>query len=374
MKIITKVFSIFLLWFLSHITNAAEWDIQKAYFLAIAAKCSYSSSKTEALSCLKTHPSYSKIKEDDIYLWHHKIRPDAYALISTPDALILAIRGTQPPVKPSLNVSFDWLNDAIVGAVENQGYHKGFYQSWRAIKTNLTQDPQAKRMLANLGTRPFYITGHSKGGSISTIATLDMSENHKEFGLAKKPDETYEFEPSRSLTAEMAKTHAADFVNLWRFEYKNDIVPRIPTKEAPQTPNSFIDQIDVYVSKIGFPAFASVGRLYYVNKNGEGKIIKVADESRLFDERTAELTAYLKEIKKHPKSFLPTDVIDKIKQRCVASFQLIDDHIVYWQWLALASKQKSNEVTVSDDQLDTLSSCCTKHSIKGITQCLAKEK
>ena len=374
MSMLTKVLSMVFLWCFSHITNATDWDMQKAYFLAIAAKCSYSSDKTEAVSCLKTHPMFSSVKESDIYLWHHPTRPDAYTLINTPKELILAIRGTQPPVKLSLNVSYDWLNDMIVGAVDNQGYHKGFQKSWETIKTNLTQDPTAKQLLAHVGARKFYITGHSKGGSIATIATLDMAENYAAFGLAKQPDETYEFEPSRSITAEKAKAHKADFANLWRFEYRDDIVPRLPIKEASQTPDSFIDQIDFYVSKIGFPAFASVGSLFYVNKSGEGKPIKTEDESRLFDERTAELAAHLKELKRHPKSLKLSEIIDRGEQRCVTSFQLIDDHIVYWQWLAQASKQNGNEVAVSDNKLHTLSSCCTQHLISGLKQCLTKDQ
>ncbi len=152
-----------------------------------------------------------------------------YALINTPKELILAIRGIQPPVKLSLSVSFDWLNDIIVDADADEGYHKGFHKSWETIKTNLPQDPTAKKMLANLGSRLFYITGHSKGGAIATIAAVDITENHAAFGLANIPDETYEFEPARSITAEMAKVQQADFANLWRFEYKDDVVPRLPT-------------------------------------------------------------------------------------------------------------------------------------------------
>jgi hypothetical protein len=342
--------------------------------LAIAAKCSYSANKPEAISCLKTHPSFSDVKENDIYLWRHKTRPDAYALINTPKELILAIRGTQPPVKLSLNVSFDWLNDIIVGADSSQGYHKGFHLSWETIRANLTNDPTAKQMLANVGSRMFYITGHSKGGSIATIATVDMTENHALFGLTKIPDETYEFEPSRSITAEMAKAHEASFANLWRFEYKDDLVPRLPTKEASQKPNSFIDQIDFYAEKIGFPAFASVGRLYYVNKNGEGKPISADEESRLFDERTRNLASHLKELKQHPKTLGLKALIDRGEQRCHNSFQFIDDHIIYWQWLAKASKQSSSNITVSDDQLNMLSSCCNLRNIEGLTQCLTKNQ
>lgn len=337
---------------------AKDWDPQRAYLLSVAAKCAYSPNASEAIACLKAHPAFASLNETDIHLWHHPIRPDAYMLVSSPHELILAIRGTQPPVKVSWSVSFDWLNDIIIGAVENNGYHKGFHDSWDAIKTDLN-DQVAKNMLAKLGSRPFLITGHSKGGSIATIATLDMTENLATFGLPSKPDETYEFEPSRSITTELAKAHAADFTNLWRFEYKNDLVPRLPTQEAPQTPNSFIDKIDFYINKIGFPAFASVGNLYYVNNKGEGKPINSIDEAKLFNERTTNLVTYLKQLKGRPKSLALSEIVKQGEERCRISLEFIDDHIVYWQWLAEAAKQKDIDVTIDDKQLHTLASMCS---------------
>ncbi len=118
----------------------------------------------------------------------------------------------------------------------------------------------------------------------------------------------------------------------------------------------------------------SAATVYYVDKNGEGKPIKAEDESRLFDERTANLAAHLKELKNHPKTLKLTDIIERGEQRCETSFQLIDDHIVYWQGLAEVTKKSGNDVTVSDDRLHTLASCCKEHAIKGLTQCLTKNQ
>ena len=118
-------------------------DVTTAYRMAEAAKCSYYTegfmktemSVTTCLQDVKNSPELSVVSDKDVYSWTED--KDGYIIVNTPHEVILAMRGTLPPI-PHDGADFitikDRLND-VTALPDNEGFHSGFIQSWNHIKT-----------------------------------------------------------------------------------------------------------------------------------------------------------------------------------------------------------------------------------------------
>ena len=59
--------------------------------------------------------------------------------------------------------------------------HRGFYDAWQALKTGVMQN--IARALEGTTHGTLYITGHSLGGAIATLAAYDISQEYKDHRL-----------------------------------------------------------------------------------------------------------------------------------------------------------------------------------------------
>lgn len=212
-------------------------DLNTAYRLAEAAQCSYYTagflksemSVTACLRAVKGDSELAAVTDQDVYSWSEG--QDGYILVNTPSAVILALRGTLPPL-PYAGADFitlqDWLND-FSAVPDSQGFHRGFRRAWQHIKANVEQGTAQAFLHAALkgkAKKKFLVTGHSKGGAMTIIAAVELSMPHG--GPLPEPDGFYAFAAARPLTAEGAKPYVGQLTKLYRLEYKDDVVPLVP--------------------------------------------------------------------------------------------------------------------------------------------------
>lgn len=401
---------------------SADWSYPLAYRLAIASNCSYEHSTGDAVKCLNTTPEFKDITDAQIILRPDlgPAKRDGYLLINSPKAdLILAIRGTQPPGDKNStpqSIALDWLNDLLMGplvppAFEENGYHAGFLRAWNNIVADLAKQPKLNEWLEKAKQdNSFYIAGHSKGAAIALLGTDKICKGGSQAGLPM-PAATYAFEPARSLSHQKAAEDKACFNDAWRFEFGDDIVTHAPlTADVAGDHGKFIDiayDFRGLVNKLPLvpkiPDYDSVGNLFYVDNSGSGKVIP--NQAEVFGGRVKSLGSHLDQLnliiqkpsvkdvlplvkavlksgdQEQPRTkmkalFLkqPLKLNQKNHEQCRIQLSLVDDHILYYQWLSKAVAQRAaNGVTVSDDEMQTLASCCAKESVDGMLQCLAKK-
>ncbi|MBD2872354.1 lipase family protein [Paenibacillus arenilitoris] len=144
-------------------------------------------------------------------------------------ASVLAFRGSGSAV--------DWVSDFIAQQttyrpVKNAGLtHKGFtdiYMSARGQIMNI-----AKQLP---GDKPLFVTGHSLGGALATLAALDLASNS-----AFKEPIVYTFGAPRVGDPKFVTAYNGTVGTHWRFQNEFDIVPHLPTLvyQSPDTNQTY---------------------------------------------------------------------------------------------------------------------------------------
>jgi len=286
---------------------ASEPDFNLAYVLATASYCAYAvgaidsdgekladQGRQRAFDCLTaaveadpSHLGALKFEAADVEAWFSPAKPqNAYLLIRARNGVILAFRGTlTPPISPGkarrngfvkeaienyntdVLKSFesylrDWANNVVAFANE-RNRHAGFDHSWQELKEHLKIDcgsgaaeacSKFRSFITEMRATPdqhLFVTGHSKGGALATLAALDMPE------LAPQAPKTtvYTFAAAKSLSQEGAKNAASATADLWRFEDERDVVPTLPLDET-----AFPVTIEVPFTDWKMTPYAHVGR------------------------------------------------------------------------------------------------------------------
>lgn len=138
------------------------------------------------------------------------------ALIEHQDYLCIAFRGTDELA--------DWLDNLNVFSTKELfgEFHRGFWQSvedvWPSINAKF-------RQLQQQTPRPLFITGHSLGGAMATIAAAKLVHEDKPF------TSVYTFGQPRALTRDTARIFNSECQSRYfRFHNNNDIVTRAPAR------------------------------------------------------------------------------------------------------------------------------------------------
>ncbi len=138
------------------------------------------------------------------------------ALVEHDDYLCMTFRGT--------NELEDWLDNINAFATQEMfgEFHRGFWNSvedvWKPLDARYRELQQARK-------RPLFITGHSLGGAMATIAAAKYLHEDKPF------TSVYTFGQPRALTRDTAiKFDVLCKSRFFRFHNNNDLVTRVPAR------------------------------------------------------------------------------------------------------------------------------------------------
>lgn len=139
-------------------------------------------------------------------------------VVSLPDAIVVAFRGTQ--LDNFFSAVIDFLMDARFlpvpdpnGHLVHAGFNAALNEVWTTLEAHL-------RGLQAAQARPLWVTGHSLGAALATLAAGRLS-GRPEFRLQGG----YTFGSPRVASREFAE---ALQVPLYRFRNDTDVVPHLP--------------------------------------------------------------------------------------------------------------------------------------------------
>jgi hypothetical protein len=203
---------------------------------------------------------------------------DAALIGDTPTEIILAFRGTMPPITdiaevvdvpfPTVTarleeIILDWSNDAYAELLPFAGggrIHRGFSDSlsdlWTAMGDALTA-----RLAARPGV-PLRITGHSKGGGLAFLAAVLWRGAFVGHEVTVRT-----FAAPRVGDTSFATVYTAYAPDTQRFEFVEDIVPHLPaTEELASNLGGLLSL--AHLALYLYLNYNSVGQLKFIDKDG----------------------------------------------------------------------------------------------------------
>ena len=138
------------------------------------------------------------------------------ALVEHTEYLCMVFRGTDE-LK-------DWLDNINAFSTKELfgEFHRGFWNATEAVWSNLYKEYKKK---SDIKKRPLFITGHSLGGAMATIAAAKLIHLDKPF------INVYTFGQPRVMQRDTARIFNAECVaRMFRFQNNNDIVTRLPAR------------------------------------------------------------------------------------------------------------------------------------------------
>lgn len=138
-------------------------------------------------------------------------------VITNPECSIISFRGS--------STSVDWIHDFIAHQTpfpyaSNVGAtHKGFTEIYSTLRESVFD--AISKLPAH---KPLFITGHSLGGALATLAAMDiMCNSHIQDVVV------YTFASPRVGDPQFVKQYNYIVPTHWRIQNKHDIVPHMPT-------------------------------------------------------------------------------------------------------------------------------------------------
>lgn len=194
-----------------------------------------------------THRKKDSFIRHNFRYFNNRGRDTQAYMFRTERFMVLAFRGSQEPKDWLTNVTTQLRNftirkDGITSISSYKGrVHTGFFLAWSIIeKSVLAQISRWHKELMAQGKSlpPLYITGHSLGGALATMAAAALSDNGVAvagvytFGQPRVGDRTF---------ASQLNTHIKGKV--FRFVNNNDIVPHVPPPFSVLNPTRFYGHV-----------------------------------------------------------------------------------------------------------------------------------
>lgn len=173
---------------------------------------------------------------------------DTQAYMFRTDAfMVLAFRGSQEPQDWMTNLAtqlrnFTLQEDGVTALSSYKGrVHTGFFLAWAIIEKSVLAQIRKWReeqTIAGKPALPLYVTGHSLGGALATMATAALVESEIDvaglytFGQPRVGDRTFVRQLSASTCGKV-----------FRFVNHNDIVPHVPPPFSLWNPTRFYGHV-----------------------------------------------------------------------------------------------------------------------------------
>ncbi|WP_424767947.1 lipase family protein [Paenibacillus sp. sgz302251] len=150
-------------------------------------------------------------------------------VLTSEHASVLAFRGSGSAV--------DWVADFIAQQtpyrpVKNAGLtHKGFTDIYMSARNQILE--LVKQLPED---KPLFVTGHSLGGALATLASYDLASN-----TAFTSPIVYTFGAPRVGDPAFVRQYNTTIATHWRFQNEFDIVPHLPTLvyQSPKTKQAY---------------------------------------------------------------------------------------------------------------------------------------
>ncbi|MEL7140636.1 MAG: lipase family protein [Cyanobacteria bacterium J06573_11] len=195
----------------------------------------------------RSHLTKNSFIRHNFRYFNNKGRDTQAYMFRTENFMVLAFRGSQEPKDWLTNVTTQLRNftirkDGVTSLSSYKGrVHTGFFLAWAIIEKSVLAQIHRwqKDSIANGKTLPpLYITGHSLGGALATMAAAALSDNGIEvagvytFGQPRVGDRTF---------AQQLNQHTNGKV--FRFVNNNDIVPHVPPPFSIWNPTRFYGHV-----------------------------------------------------------------------------------------------------------------------------------
>jgi len=179
--------------------------------------------------------------------FNNKGRDTQAYMFRTEQFMVLAFRGSQEPKDWLTNVTTQLRSFTIFkdGASKLSSYkgrvHTGFFLSWAIIEQSVLS--QISKWRAEMKTEqlpPLYITGHSLGGALATMAAASLCDNGIDvagvytFGQPRVGDRTFASQLNKHING-----------RVFRFVNNNDIVPHVPPPFSVWNPTRLYGHVGV---------------------------------------------------------------------------------------------------------------------------------
>jgi len=191
---------------------------ENAYWMARISKAVYLKTSNTDQTPHEEQILSNRRRDDDLFMSVTGFNNNSAqaAVIEHENYICLAFRGT--------NEIEDWIDNINAFSVKELfgEFHRGFFESvddvWKGMKHTLAELQREKR-------RPLFITGHSLGGAMATVAAAKLLHEDKPF------TSVYTFGQPRAVTRETSRLFNMECKDRYfRFHNNNDIVTRVPAR------------------------------------------------------------------------------------------------------------------------------------------------
>jgi hypothetical protein len=215
---------------------------------------------------------------------------DACLVGTTDQGVVLAFRGTVPPNIRNQESMLDWISDLTDNPIAAPGIlgkvHEGFWQGLSSLWEPMVKEIK-QQMNAGGKALPLYITGHSKGGAMSSLAALRLKVEED-----INPAAVYTYAAAHPGDTTFASQYQLEIPNHIRYEYGNDIVPHIVPDAAFIDAIAHIPELGKFFKGMETWDYTHVGTLQFIDWN---KKAIVGDPPYLQMERLARLVGAIAE-------------------------------------------------------------------------------
>ena len=148
--------------------------------------------------------------------------------------VVVAFRGTEFDISDLSDIETDLADDLVSWTLPNgqtvgKAVHEGFEAGYQASRTKLL-NVLSLVDFSDVPDARVYFTGHSLGGALASLASVDLVDELMARGYDRDEVVTYTFGAPRSMTRTMSGHHASFVPQSYAVASATDIVPHVPLR------------------------------------------------------------------------------------------------------------------------------------------------